>query len=62
MFREPVPKSIFYETFQVDAYLEELARNYPATVTLVNAGNSIEGRPIKYLRISTTDFQVKYQK
>ncbi|XP_026736475.1 carboxypeptidase B-like [Trichoplusia ni] len=42
---------------EVDAYLEELGKTYPDVVTVVVAGNSIEGRPIKYLRISTTDFQ-----
>ncbi|XP_030023350.2 carboxypeptidase B [Manduca sexta] len=42
---------------QVDDYLEMLAKEYPETVKLVNAGKSFEGRDIKYLKISTTDFQ-----
>ncbi|XP_047538600.1 carboxypeptidase B-like [Vanessa atalanta] len=41
---------------EVDAYMERLAREYPSLVTLVNAGDSFEGRAIKYLKISTTNF------
>lgn len=36
----------------------ELAARYP-TVTVASAGRSFEGRDIKYLKISTTNFQVK---
>ncbi|CAK1588929.1 unnamed protein product [Parnassius mnemosyne] len=43
-----------YET--VDAYLVELAQKYQ-TVSVVSAGKSFEGRDIKYLKISTTNFQ-----
>ncbi|KAJ8721058.1 hypothetical protein PYW08_006523 [Mythimna loreyi] len=42
---------------EVDAYLDQLARQYPNVVTVVLGGRSIEGRPIRYLRISTTNFQ-----
>lgn len=42
---------------EVDAYLEELARAYPNVVTLVLGGTSFQGRPIKYIRISNTNFQ-----
>ncbi|KAJ8728567.1 hypothetical protein PYW07_006263 [Mythimna separata] len=42
---------------EVDAYLTQLARQYPNVVTVVEGGRSIEGRPIRYLRISTTNFQ-----
>ncbi|XP_028026318.1 zinc carboxypeptidase-like [Bombyx mandarina] len=41
----------------VDQYLVDLANSYPETVTVVSAGKSVEGRDIKYLKISTTNFQ-----
>ncbi|OWR54814.1 hypothetical protein KGM_212730 [Danaus plexippus plexippus] len=41
---------------EIDAYLEEVAQAHPRIVTLVNAGLSFEGRPIKYLKISTSNF------
>ncbi|XP_068623043.1 carboxypeptidase B-like [Battus philenor] len=41
---------------EVNAYLDQLAAQYPS-VTVVNAGKSFEGRDIKYLRISTSNFQ-----
>ncbi|XP_049878430.1 carboxypeptidase B-like [Pectinophora gossypiella] len=46
-----------YTYEEVDAYLEELAAAYPDVVTLVQGGRSFEGRPIKYLKISTTNFE-----
>ncbi|XP_032522950.2 carboxypeptidase B-like [Danaus plexippus] len=46
-----------YKLSEVDSYLETLAESYPNTVTLVNAGKSFEGRDIKYLKISSTNFQ-----
>ncbi|XP_047027709.1 carboxypeptidase B-like [Helicoverpa zea] len=42
---------------EVDAYLQELAKEFPNVVTVVEGGKSFEGRSIKYLRISTTNFQ-----
>ncbi|CAG9559453.1 unnamed protein product [Danaus chrysippus] len=41
---------------EIDAYLEEVARTYPQIATLVNAGLSFEGRAVKYLKISTSNF------
>ncbi|CAK1590646.1 unnamed protein product [Parnassius mnemosyne] len=41
---------------EVNAYLERIASQYPDIVTLVNSGPSFEGRDIKYLKISTTNF------
>nr|UPI76690.1 M14 metal carboxypeptidase 13 [Antheraea yamamai] len=41
----------------VDQYMVDLANAYPNLVTVVSAGRSIEGRDIKYLKISTTNFQ-----
>lgn len=43
--------------FQIDQYLQDVAREHPDTVTLVTAANSFEGRPIRYLKISTTNFE-----
>ncbi|KAJ8711537.1 hypothetical protein PYW07_008779 [Mythimna separata] len=42
---------------EIDAYMERLAAEYPDLVTVVNAGKSFEGRDIKYLKISTTQFK-----
>nr|XP_012552440.2 carboxypeptidase B isoform X1 [Bombyx mori] len=42
---------------EVNQYMEEIAARYPNLVTLVNAGKSFEGRDIKYLKISTTNFE-----
>ncbi|XP_030023303.2 carboxypeptidase B [Manduca sexta] len=41
---------------EVDSYMERMAATYPNLVTIVNAGPSFEGRAIKYLKISTTNF------
>ncbi|KAG6448454.1 hypothetical protein O3G_MSEX005550 [Manduca sexta] len=41
----------------VDQYLVDLANAYPDKVTVRSAGKSIEGRDIKYLRISTSNFE-----
>ncbi|KAJ8711539.1 hypothetical protein PYW07_008781 [Mythimna separata] len=42
---------------EIDAYMEGIVRQYPDLVTVVNAGKSFEGRDIKYLKISTTQFK-----
>ncbi|KAJ2941092.1 hypothetical protein O0L34_g10324 [Tuta absoluta] len=42
---------------EVDNYLELLALAFPSVVSLVVGGHSFEGRPIKYLKISTTKFE-----
>ncbi|CAH2051563.1 unnamed protein product, partial [Iphiclides podalirius] len=41
---------------EINAYLERIAAEYPDVVTLVNAGKSFEGRDVKYLKISTSNF------
>ncbi|XP_028160928.1 carboxypeptidase B-like [Ostrinia furnacalis] len=51
-----VPFNDYPRYAEVDAYLETIAAQYPELVTLVNAGQSYEGRDIKYLKISTTNF------
>ncbi|XP_045454164.1 carboxypeptidase B-like [Melitaea cinxia] len=51
-----------YPTYEeVDAYLERIAAEYPNIVTLVNAGPSFEGRPVKYLKISSSYFNDTYK-
>ncbi|CAH2051567.1 unnamed protein product, partial [Iphiclides podalirius] len=53
-------KTVSFEDYpryaEVNEYMERLAVEYPNIVTLVNAGPSFEGRDIKYLKISTTNF------
>ncbi|XP_041972217.1 carboxypeptidase B-like [Aricia agestis] len=51
-----VPFDDFPRYAEVDEYIERVAREYPDIVTLVTAGPSYEGRPIKYLKISTSNF------
>lgn len=41
--------------FQINSYLDYVGRSYANLVTVVDAANSFEGRPIKYLKISTTN-------
>ncbi|VVC93930.1 unnamed protein product [Leptidea sinapis] len=41
---------------EIDAYMERLGSEYPDLVTVVNAGPSFDGRPVKYVKISTTNF------
>ncbi|XP_059046926.1 carboxypeptidase B-like [Achroia grisella] len=41
---------------EVNDYLVFIAASYPDLVTVVDAGLSFEGRSIKYLKISTTNF------
>ncbi|XP_075983745.1 carboxypeptidase B-like [Anticarsia gemmatalis] len=41
---------------EIEAYMESIANQYPNLATLVTAGPSYEGRIIKYLKISTTNF------
>ncbi|XP_047538952.1 carboxypeptidase B-like [Vanessa atalanta] len=41
----------------VDRYLTDLANRFPRVVRAVSAGRSVEGRDIKYLRISSNNFQ-----
>ncbi|XP_072945696.1 carboxypeptidase B-like [Epargyreus clarus] len=54
-FRKPFDN---YQPLEVyDNYLEDIARRFPNIATLVTPANSFEGHPIKYLKISTTDFQ-----
>ncbi|KAJ8728565.1 hypothetical protein PYW07_006261 [Mythimna separata] len=54
---ESLPFDQIYTYHQVDTFLELLAAAHPETVTLVNAGKSFEGRDIKYIKISSTNFE-----
>ncbi|CAK1583769.1 unnamed protein product [Parnassius mnemosyne] len=42
---------------EINNYLDDLAKQYPDLVTVVNAALTYEGRQIKYARISTTRFE-----
>ncbi|XP_045504995.1 carboxypeptidase B-like [Colias croceus] len=47
-----------YQTLDVIYdYIDTIAEKYPNLVTLVTPANSFEGRPIKYLKISSSNFQ-----
>lgn len=49
-----------YQTWEaIEAYLDDVARRFPNRATLVNAGQSFEGRNLKYLKISSTNFEDK---
>ncbi|KAJ2943039.1 hypothetical protein O0L34_g15232 [Tuta absoluta] len=54
--REAIPFDNYPRYAEVNEYLERIAAQYPDIVTLVNMGPSYEGRDIKYLKISTTNF------
>ncbi|CAH0397634.1 unnamed protein product [Chilo suppressalis] len=41
----------------VNDYLHRLSREYPNLVKVVNGGKTFEGRPMKYLKISKTNFE-----
>ncbi|XP_063831260.1 carboxypeptidase B-like [Ostrinia nubilalis] len=48
----------YYSHDEINDYLDELGQQYPNLVTVINAGLSYEGRQIKYVRISTTRFEI----
>ncbi|KAM3955733.1 LOW QUALITY PROTEIN: carboxypeptidase B-like [Aphomia sociella] len=54
-------KELPYDNYQelevIEEYLADVARRYPDRATLVSPANSSEGRPIYYLKISTTNFE-----
>ncbi|CAF4763542.1 unnamed protein product [Pieris macdunnoughi] len=54
------PEKPYDNYLRLDAiynYMDEVAANYPNIVKQVTAGRSFEGRPIKYLKISSTNFE-----
>uniref|UniRef100_A0A2A4J4T7 Peptidase M14 domain-containing protein n=1 Tax=Heliothis virescens TaxID=7102 RepID=A0A2A4J4T7_HELVI len=54
-------RSMPYNDYQrldvIYAYMQDIANRFPNTAKLVTAENSFDGRPIKYLKISTTNFE-----
>ncbi|KAL0879727.1 hypothetical protein ABMA27_003440 [Loxostege sticticalis] len=53
----PLPLDRTHRFQVVDNYLVQVANAYPNRVTVESAGRSLEGRDMKYLKISTTNFQ-----
>ncbi|KAL4703322.1 hypothetical protein ACJJTC_013088 [Scirpophaga incertulas] len=51
-----LPYNNYQRLAEFDNYLEDVAKRYPDKATLVTAANSFEGRPIKYIKISSTNF------
>ncbi|XP_047516091.1 carboxypeptidase B-like isoform X3 [Pieris napi] len=54
------PEKPYDNYLRLDAiynYMDEVAANYPNIVKQVTAGRSFEGRPVKYLKISSTNFE-----
>ncbi|XP_047516090.1 carboxypeptidase B-like isoform X1 [Pieris napi] len=54
------PEKPYDNYLRLDAiynYMDEVAANYPNIVQQVTAGRSFQGRPIKYLKISSTNFE-----
>ncbi|KAJ2953407.1 hypothetical protein O0L34_g998 [Tuta absoluta] len=47
----------YYRHDEINAFIDDLGAKYPSLVTVVNAALSFEGRQIKYVRISTTQFE-----
>ncbi|XP_022823606.1 carboxypeptidase B-like [Spodoptera litura] len=50
-----------YDNYQqieaINDYMDSIGRQYPDIATVVNAAESFEGRPIKYVKISNTNFE-----
>ncbi|XP_049878940.1 carboxypeptidase B-like [Pectinophora gossypiella] len=55
--REAQPFEYYPRHDEVNEYLEKIAAEYPDLVSLVTAGPSYDGREIKYVKISTTNFE-----
>lgn len=43
--------------FQIYKYLEDVAEKYPNVAKVITPRNSYNGLPIKYMKISTTNFE-----
>ncbi|CAH0591699.1 unnamed protein product [Chrysodeixis includens] len=54
-------RNLPYDSYQqieaINNYIDYIGATYPNVAKVVNAANSFEGRPIKYLKISTTNFE-----
>ncbi|XP_047027563.1 carboxypeptidase B [Helicoverpa zea] len=60
-FTRTAGRQLPYDNYQelevIDEYLDYIGEKYPDVATVVNAAESFEGRPIKYIKISTTNFE-----
>ncbi|CAG5016918.1 unnamed protein product [Parnassius apollo] len=54
-----IPLDNYLELEEIYDYIDYIAEQYPDLVTIISPGNSFEGRPLKYLKISTTNFEDK---
>ncbi|XP_031765019.2 carboxypeptidase B-like [Galleria mellonella] len=52
-----LPYDNYQEIEEIAAYLTDIAERYPDRTTLVSGADSFEGRPVYYLKISTTNFE-----
>ncbi|CAH0663688.1 unnamed protein product [Spodoptera exigua] len=52
-----LPYDNYQEIEAINDYIDSIGRQYPNIATVVNAANSFEGRPIKYVKISSTNFE-----
>ncbi|CAK1588933.1 unnamed protein product [Parnassius mnemosyne] len=51
----------YLELEEIYDYIDYVAEQYPNLVTIVSPGNTFEGRPLKYLKISTTNFEDEHK-
>ncbi|XP_013135447.1 PREDICTED: carboxypeptidase B-like [Papilio polytes] len=47
----------YYNSEEINNYIDQLGEEFPDKVTVINAALSYEGRQIKYVRISTSRFE-----
>ncbi|CAG5016923.1 unnamed protein product [Parnassius apollo] len=52
-----IPLDNYLELEEIYDYIDYVAEQYPDLVTILHAGDTFEGRPIKYIKISTTNFE-----
>ncbi|CAH0591700.1 unnamed protein product [Chrysodeixis includens] len=52
-----LPYDSYQEIEVINDYLDYIGETYPNVAKVVDAANSFEGRPIKYVKISTTNFE-----
>ncbi|KAJ8728569.1 hypothetical protein PYW07_006265 [Mythimna separata] len=52
-----LPYTNYQEIEDINDYIDYIGKTHPEVATVVNAANSFEGRPIKYVKISTTNFE-----
>ncbi|CAH1634681.1 unnamed protein product [Spodoptera littoralis] len=57
-----MPYNSYLNLDAIYAYMHDVSMRHQKTVTMVTAGHSFEGRPLRYLKISTTNFQRRLKK